>query len=271
MVEINSYIPKRLSPFIKSFWCLRVSENLDQPYIEEILPDGHHEIVFHLNSNPVRKRIGSDHWISEPTIFFTGQNRKSYVQKLDPGAIIYAIRFHPHTQHLFYNFPASLATDKLVSFSDVAARDILPGCIADTPQKTFQNFETEISRMVAKWKDRSSAFDYVDAAVRTILNRNGNVRIEYLEKITGISARHLEKSFQKFVGLSPKQFSNVIRFNHFVAYRKNYPAKSLTECAHDTQFFDQAHLIHLSHLITGKSPKSYFKKPNLINDYFLPS
>ncbi|HKO81322.1 MAG TPA: DUF6597 domain-containing transcriptional factor, partial [Chitinophagaceae bacterium] len=203
MVSIQTYTPQILSPYIKSFWYLKVSDELGAPYVEEILPDGHHEIIFHLNSSAARKRNGSEDWQHDPSIFFAGQNKKSYTQQLEPGAVIYAIRFHPHTQALFYDFPASLSTDNLVSFSDIAAHDILPGCITESPEKTFANLEKELVKKTSRLKKPGDNFQYVNAAIRMIIKQKGNVKMESLEKITGVSSRHLEKSFQKFVGLSP--------------------------------------------------------------------
>ena len=271
MISIKTYSPQLLSPYIKSFWCLKVSEGLAVPYVEEILPDWHHEIVFHLNSSPLRKRSDSEKWDADPAVFFAGQNRKSYIQQLSPGAVIYAVRFHPHTQSLFYKFPASLSTDKLVSFSDMAADDILLSCIDESPEKTFSRLEKEFVKRVTRLDKPAGSFLYVDAAVRRIINQQGNVNNEALEKLTGVSARHLEKSFQKLVGLSPKQFCTIIRYNRFITFRKNNPGKTFTECGYEAGFYDQSHLIRLSHSITGQSPKAYFDKLNYINDFFLES
>lgn len=269
MISIQTYTPKNLSPFIKSFWCLKVSEELNAPYTEEILPDGHHEIVFHLNSSAARKRNGSENWNNDPAVFIAGQNRKSYAQQFNPGSVIYAVRFYPHTQALFYNFPASLSTDNIISLDDISIKDKISDCITESPKKTFENLEREFIKRASRLKTPGDTFLYVDAAVRRIISQKGNVKMELLEKITGVSSRHLEKTFQKFVGLSPKQFCNIIKYSHFLTYRKNHPDKTLTECAYEAEFHDQSHLIHLSNLITGQSPKAYFKKPNYINDYFL--
>lgn len=269
MLSIQTHISEKLTPFIKSFWCLTVDDNLKVPYLEEVLPDGHHEIIFNFNSRPVRKRIGCESWLNDPSSYFTGQNRKSYLQQLYPGTVIYAIRFHPHTQNLFYNFPASLSTDTLISFSDISPNDALWNCFSDSPGKTFANLEKVFLRKVKSLNKPEEAFFYTEAAVQKIVKEKGNVKNTHLEKITGVSARHLEKSFQKYVGLSPKQFSNIIKYNHFITYRKNHPKKTLTECAYEAEFHDQSHLIHLSNQITGHSPKAYFGKLNHINDFFL--
>lgn len=269
MISIETYEPKILSPFIKSFWRLEVSDKLDMPYVEEILPDGHHEIIFHLNSSPSRKRNGSKDWCHDPAVFFAGQSRKSYAIQLNPGTVIYAIRFHPHTQPLFYNFPASESTDTLISLDDISVKDTISACVTESPEKTFENFEKEFIKKASRLKHPGEAFLYVDAAVRRIIQQKGNIKMEILEKITGVSSRHIEKSFQKFVGVSPKQFCNIIKYSQFVTYKKNNPDKTLTECAYEAEFHDQSHLIYLSNLITGQSPKAYFKKATHINDFFL--
>jgi len=269
MISIQTHISEKLTPYIKSFWCLKVDEGLTKPYLEEILPDGHHEIIFNLNSTPVRKKKDNNDWLKDPTAYFTGQNRKSYLQQLHPGAIIYAVRFQPHTQNLFYNFPASLSTDNLISLTDISPKDDIWNCFSETPEKTFANLEKLFLQKTANLNKLEDAFLYVDTAVQKIIKDKGNVKNEQLEKITGVSARHLEKLFQKYVGLSPKQFSNIIRYSHFIAYRKNHPEKTLTESAYEAEFHDQSHLIHLSNQITGQSPKAYFGKLNHINDFFL--
>lgn len=269
MISIQTHIPQKLAPFIRSFWCLKVSEELETPYLEEILPDGHHEIIFNLNSAPARKRAGSDHWLNDPPAYFAGQNRKSYLQQLVPGAVIYAVRFHPHTQNLFYHFPASLSTDQLLSVSDISPKDGIWNCFTASPAKTFANLENVFLKKAAKLNRPEDAFLYVDAAVQKIMQEKGNVKNKQLERITGVSARHLEKSFHKYVGLSPKQFSNIIRYSHFITYRRNHPDKTLTACAYEAAFHDQSHLIHLSNQLTGQSPKAYFGKLNHINNFFL--
>lgn len=269
MISIQTYRPEKLSSLIKSFWYLKVSDDLDQLYVEEILPDGHHEIIFHLDSSPARKRNNKTGWEKDPAIFFAGQNRRSYVQQLRPGSIIYGVRFHPHTQALFYDFPACLSTENLISFQDMVFNDIVTSCISESPGKTFANLEKEFIKKASRLKPHERSFQYVDAVIQRMVDLKGAVKISALEKITGVSTRYLEKSFQKYVGVTPKQFCNVIRYNNFVTHKQNNPNKTLTECAFDTGFYDQSQLIYLSQLITGSSPKAYFAKRNHINDYFL--
>ncbi len=269
MISIQTYVPPKLSPLIKSFWWLKVSGDLKGTYVEEIIPDGHHEIVFHFDAYAQRQRKGQTGWEKDPAIYFTGQNSKSYVHQLKPGAVIYGIRFHPHTQALFYDFPAVLATDKLISFHDIITNDSITSCIADSPEKTFANLEREFLKKAAALQPFDYSFQYVDAVVQQIMRRSGDVKISSLETVTGVSTRYLEKCFQKYVGVTPKQFCSLVRFKAFVTHRQTNPDKTLTACAHDMGFYDQSQLIHLSRLITGSSPKAHFANTNYINEHFL--
>lgn len=268
MISIQTYIPKTLFPLIKSFWCLKVLDPIETAYEEEIIPDGHHEIIFHLSSGPAKRKTGNDKWEQEPVAFFAGQDLKSFKVQIMPNATIYGIRFQPHTQALFFNFPASITTDYPLSLDDVDNASPLWNCISEQPEKTFSNFERFLSKKLSRLKV-PKAFNYVNASVREILLRKGNIKIETLVEKTGISPRHLDSSFQRFVGVNPKTFCNLIKFSHFINYRKNNPSKTLTECAHEANFYDQSHLIHLSNAITGKTPKEHFADRNCINNFFI--
>lgn len=269
MISIQRYIPKTLFPLIKSFWCLKVSDSLKSPYEEDIIPDGHHEIIFHLDSNPAKRKTENGEWLCEPDAFFAGQDLKSFRVRLNPGSTTYGIRFHPHTQALFFDFPAITTTDFPLSLTDVGKSDLLWSYISDCPKETFSNFEKYFLKRIYLLNYSSSSFNYVNHCVQEILNHKGNIKIDFLVKKIGISGKHLGNSFKKFVGVSPKTFCSIIKFNHFINYKKNNPSKTLTECALEANFYDQSHLINLSNTITGKSPKAYFGKINCINDFFI--
>lgn len=269
MISIQTHIPKALSPLVKSFWRIKVLDLIETAYEEEIIPDGHPEIIFHLSSEPAKRKTGNGEWQDEPVAFFAGQDLRSYKIRLKPGAVIYGVRFQPHTQALLFNFPASMTTDNPLSLDDGAKANSPWNCISEQTERTFSNLERFFLKKVSLLSAAPNAFDYVDASIREILRRKGDIKIDCLVKKTGISVKHLDNSFQQFVGVNPKTFCNIIKLNHFINYRKNNLAKSLTECAHETNFYDQSHLIHRFNAITGKSPKEYFGKAHHINDFFI--
>jgi AraC-like DNA-binding protein len=266
MVNLQTYIPEALSPFVKSFWRLEVTDT-GMPYEEDILPDGHHEIIFHLNAYTAKRRTEQESWLYEPDAFFAGQTLQSYTIQLSPGAIMYGIRFYPHTLSLLFGLPAAFTTNQLLSLDDVPGARMLKTCITENAAQTFSNFEKALSAGISRLQP-AGGFRYVEASVAAILRQKGDVRIDRLISETGISRKYLNTAFRQFVGVSPKTLCNIIKLNYFINYRKSHLSRNLTSCSYEANFYDQSHLIKLFRTFTGKSPRVYFNDAHYISEHF---
>ncbi|GJM09818.1 MAG: hypothetical protein DHS20C11_20940 [Lysobacteraceae bacterium] len=74
------------------------------------------------------------------------------------------------------------------------------------------------------------------------IQRNPQLQLDQLVNHLNLSARRLRDLFALHVGISPKYFLRLCRFNH-AAHRVSDCTKSLTEVAIDSGYFDQAHFI----------------------------
>lgn len=237
-------------------------------YEEEIIPDGHHEIIFHLSSQPAKRKPGKADWFPEPAAFIAGQTLKGYGLRLSPGARLAGIRFYPHTLSALFDFPMADLTGKIFPLDDVAPAGCFWDCISENPQKTFLNFERLLLEKIPALDFDTDRYAYVNAAVSEILKHSGNISVEQLTGRAGISLKHLNNLFQKYVGLNPKTVCQILKFNRFIAYKSDNPEKNLTECCYETGYYDQSHLIKSFHLFSDKPPKAYFSDDNFINDTF---
>ncbi|MGX7690002.1 helix-turn-helix domain-containing protein [Flectobacillus roseus] len=89
-------------------------------------------------------------------------------------------------------------------------------------------------------------------AVRMIYQSKGSIRVKELNERLNISASPFEKRFRKLVGISPKKFASIVRFN--VVLDALGEAKSLSEICYENNFFDQAHFIKDFKQFTGETP-----------------
>ncbi len=92
-----------------------------------------------------------------------------------------------------------------------------------------------------------------------ILEKNGVVKIAELEDKFHISRRWLEKQFAEQVGMSPKDFARVTRFNALITEVKKYPSVSWLDMIDKFGYYDQSHLIRDFHDFTGQFPTEFFK------------
>ena len=93
----------------------------------------------------------------------------------------------------------------------------------------------------------------VQAAARRLESRHVTSVAEDL----GISGRHLRRVFRDVVGLSPKAFSKLMRFERALKAAKEGRDSSWSDIAVGAGYYDQAHLIADFHSIAGATPREF--------------
>jgi AraC-like DNA-binding protein len=112
-------------------------------------------------------------------------------------------------------------------------------------------------------KDMSPVTNY-------IARQNGMVKIQDLEDKFRISKRWLEKQFSAQVGVSPKEFARVTRFNALLSQIFTDPSVSLNILLDEYGYYDQSHLNKDFNEFTGQTPLAYLTtRPNNLNNMFL--
>ena len=269
MISVRTAHPEKINHLVKSFWYLEVEAAKIGNYQEEIVPDGHHEIIFHLNPEPGRiKLAGATEWLEEPQALIVGQTLQKHHLQLLPGARLYGIRFFPHTILAFLNIPVADLTDRIYALGTVTNATPFWDCITDDPEQTFLNFEDLLTRKFRSNVIQNPGYDYISAAVSSVMNNKGQVTGDQLTRKTGISRMHLDNLFLKYVGITPKLFSRIIQLNSFIAYRIKNPDESLTQCSYQAGYYDQSHLAKAFQSFVGQPPRAYFGHQNEINGIF---
>jgi AraC-like DNA-binding protein len=92
-------------------------------------------------------------------------------------------------------------------------------------------------------------------AVRFIYDSKGAIRIRDLNEKLNISQSPFEKRFRKVVGISPKKFSSIVRFNSVLDDLNT--GKSLADICYENKFFDQSHFIKDFRQYTGETPEKF--------------
>ena len=84
------------------------------------------------------------------------------------------------------------------------------------------------------------------------------MRVEALARAAGCSARQIERIFQVRVGLSPKMFLRILRFQAAVAdLGRDEASPAWAARAAALGFYDQAHFIRDFKQFTGASPTAW--------------
>jgi AraC-like DNA-binding protein len=141
----------------------------------------------------------------------------------------------------------------------------------DTNDKTevLQLIENELLSYYSSLKIPFSVKD-MSPVTQYIQRQKGIVKVKDLEDKFRISGRWLEKQFLAQIGLSPKEYARIVRFDAFLDHVLNTPSVSLDTLLLEYRYYDKSHLNRDFKSFTGQTPLTFLtSKPNSINNVFM--
>jgi AraC-like DNA-binding protein len=166
----------------------------------------------------------------------------------------FVIFFQPTALHRLFSLPMNELTDH-----DYDARTVFGSWIAEVEQrlgdcKSFDERARIIDDFLLRRSLTAARADGVSAAASRTLLSSRQVRISGLARSAGLSIRQFERSFVRQVGLPPKLYARVARFETALESKAKSSARSWTAVAHDLGYHDQMHMIHDFAEFSGKTP-----------------
>jgi AraC-like DNA-binding protein len=252
----HSYAPAPpLSGFIKRFW---LCSDAPPHARERILPSGTIELVINLRDDEIRIYDPSnpDRCTRYSGAILSGTYSRFFV--IDPlqHASILGVHFRPGGAFPFLGLPAGELADTHVDLETlwgpaaVELRERL--CAATTPAERFSLLEREL---LSRLRCSSELHGAVPVALVAF---EGNERVRDVAGLVGLSQRRFIQVFATEVGLTPKLYCRVRRFQRARALAGQTAAPDWARVAVDCGYFDQSHLIRDFLAFSGLSPLDYF-------------
>ncbi len=245
-----------LRPYVKCLWVLRGEFDSRDTSPDRILPDGSAEIVIHRAAPMIAHGLNAESRV-QPSALIVGQLSRHILLQPTGEVDIVGIRFTPNGLYNLLGIPAAELTDRsleLTQFRVSFARELIAAAHAPN------DFIPRIQHVLLNRRPRKGdSRDFVFAAIDRILKSNGALPIGDLCRELAISARQLERRFDREVGLRPKQFARVIRFSSVARHAHLAAATTGARLAHAFGFADQAHLVREFRHFAGICPSGHFK------------
>jgi len=101
---------------------------------------------------------------------------------------------------------------------------------------------------------RSPGVDGISDAATTMILSGGRVDIPALAGRAGLSMRQFARKFIRKVGVRPKLFARIARFEAALENKARFPARSWTHIAHEFGYYDHMHMVHDFGELAGGAP-----------------
>jgi AraC-like DNA-binding protein len=227
---------------------------------ERRLPDGRVALVINLGHEMLRvaHREHDDQFQSFHGSVLSGAHSQFSV--LDTTTLVTTIYvcFKPGGARPFLPMPATELTNQVVDLSRVfgtAAFDLREQLqAAQTNDDRVRILERFLLARVA-WEQAS----HPAVTFALALFQAGHKRrsISEVTAQLGLNPKRFIKLFEEAVGLTPKVFCRVLRFQEGMGLIENGQRVSWADLALDCGYFDQAHLIHDFQAFSGLTPQAY--------------
>ena len=237
-----------LASYIDAYYTLETSP-LFQPVSRRVFADGCSEIFINLGeSKPV---INYTIILKPGNVYFGGTMTASNVVNSVPNSRFLGIRFKPSGFSAFYNLPLDKVVNEIIEFPDneLYALAEIDDLIAQRLDQFF------LQKLVSR------KYETITPITQSIENRQGLISVGYVAQKHNMSLRTLERVFSKTIGISPKEFINIIRFQH--AAKKIQQAHSelkILQVATDMGYYDHAHFTREFKKYSGLTPSELFPK-----------
>jgi AraC-like DNA-binding protein len=229
--------------FIDCYWILE-HEASEPARVQRVVPDGRPELI--LNLGQPFESFQDGQWRVQPGCFLAGQITGPLLIRPNGKAKILGVRFLPHGAGQVFGLPMHELTDLAVPVADLSPR------LARDLERSLES--AGIPSIEAALLSFAGAEDCtVGEAVSQIVRDWGRRDVACLAAHLGISLRQLERRFESRVGLSPKLFSRMQRFQRvFQEIDEGRP--NWVEAALACGYYDQAHLIRDFKDFSGQTP-----------------
>ncbi|NGM64225.1 helix-turn-helix transcriptional regulator [Sphingobacterium sp. SGR-19] len=232
---------KDLKPFIHFYWELKGNKLESQ--LERVFPDGCAGVLMNLgdtcltDNGSLSLEFGKTYVVGAMTSFkdsFIGSNTH-----------LMGVCLKPATFANFYNYASQneLMNDT-IEFEKSNSFNV--DKILDNPFDYLNQFFSD------RMKIKNNPLQLV---IEDIHSTGGLISIYELSKRNFTTVRQLERNFKKFVGLSPKEYSNIIRFQKALSIiKKSHKNRSFFDIAFECGYYDHSHLTNEIKRNTGLSP-----------------
>lgn len=240
---------------IQCFWAVEESYKPLNPS-DNLLPDLYRELVINCGA-PVLLETDDGAAIELPRVYLNGlQHQPLCIRPTGPLHIV-GVRFYPWAAHAF------LATQPLLSHTSIAplpqAWDGLASTIATSVERQdYAAAMDALERFVREQYHNPQCDGVLIAAAQELLVApHDQPPVRDLAARYGLSLSQFERRFRQVLGVSPKSFARLARFDAVCECLYRDPMRHLSDLAHGFGFVDQAHFIHDFKSLAARTPGEF--------------
>jgi AraC-like DNA-binding protein len=240
-VTFIKYAPhESLTKFIEFYYVLKTGPGLIGRTVPIFAHAGSHVLV---NWSNLPLNFSDNSLLIPGKVYMGGASTSALFVDAFPDSTFVGVRFKPGGLSVFYSMHMAEISNQMIEFQDHHFCGIVG---------TDEGFTQRLDKFYrAKFTSATNAA----SAIEAVNYYKGNISVDTLAYKCNVSQRSLERMFEANVGISPKKFINIVRFEQAVnSLQKENPTSRLQDIAFEYGYYDLAHFANDFKKHSGFSP-----------------
>lgn len=257
-----------LAPFVNCYWYFE-TEGVAHTK-ERVLPSGTAQLLVNLHEDELRWYDGADYQSVHRSggAAFAGPQARHYAIDTAEQKAIIGVHFNPIGVAPFLGMPACVLAGRHISTAELWSGDgsALRARLLEATS-LHAKFQVLDAVLLAQLKSTRVCAAPIAAALRICDDPKQTCGIGELAARFGWSNKRMIAQFREVVGLTPKRYFRVRRFQNVLEALEQTGRVDWAAVAGDCGYYDQAHLIRDFSEFSGLSPSVYLTQRGLARNH----
>lgn len=263
-IRFFNEVDPSLKPFIRHYWYVNNDENITLSQ-NLLLPMDHVDLIMNIGTPCI---YGEHPNLCKPeNIHFHGI--REHASKITQWGRLrsFGITYTPWGFYFFTKKPMGQYVDRIVNLRETNAMlcQELSAHIAQfhNPSSFIKQMEKSLMKSVRATEEELDECSIIENFMASDLPHIQT----YCER-NGLSTRKLERLFSKYIGVSPKRFMNIVRFEECARDIISGNESSLTDISYRNGYYDQPHFVKNFKGYTGYAPRDFQSDKPALKSHF---
>lgn len=219
------------------------------------MPQGYADIVFRAFRGDGLDIVGGD-------IAAVGAQPRAFKIPDPKVTTTLVVRFRPGGAYPFFRTSMSGLTDRAIPLQELwgdAGSDLLDRLLETSePHEWLRTVERALCNQLKHQRSLMTTPAAVSGLAADAFGRAADIpTVKAVAEDLNLCERFLFRQFQEAIGISPKVYSRIIRFERAITQASKTETPRWAEISAETGYYDQAHLIADCQKLTGISPTRF--------------